>query len=1126
MADQLKDIPCDGPQIEPELLIPQQDYEKCDTCATADELADGSVLSFPAGSETDFGKDNGNGDTSYVLSDDDITALENELTAIADDADAQDAADIESLTQCISNLNGMMDKLKLESDSVMQVSAQRGKLDELIDNLEPYAWYHERRIYYYKAFRDGIPGVQRATAVQAIFALIQLDNASNNYSTAIKFNTTYDWLPLFVPNSFNITSFVLKYKYMPDLIASGNPLIASFANGYYNYSTLPVATDYKLGGVLYDYYYNVIGDITKEFFNPEKLSNGISSYDPGIPGLSDQQKNSMYLNSQKEQYDAMVAGIYATKINPALNALKALFDILASYEMSHNGDSSYSALYVKYFNTIKAERNRLKKIEDDFKEKVKVNPEKPDDSPFVKDMKKNMACLGDMPAEGLAGPNDEIPEFDGDMADTFAYSDKGMNKDSPNYTKMCYWLKFAQKATLYGLMPFPDKEPKNPAGTSLRYWPVGLVIPTPAMLVKIPLPIVWIPITVISSKFATIVIFIGQNGILPCPYVLFLSKTGVKKFLVTLRGPSERFGYEPKDSDIGYPIKIRVPFASTFAQMPELIRQSMLSLNDSSIEPFDKFIGDIKKQISDSIDNCGVPKFNSVDKVKSKIKNGKEKVNPEERYLAVQSDVAAWIDTIKMPKVTLPKDTGRHKNEAGPAKAIKQMKDFLSKKYALPVPKIFDLKTKIMPKILELMNDPDVKVDISLLPPDMDIKTDEDWAKFKAFTAKTTNRLMKVFLPDAWQSNRPYMSGAAVSLGSVSYISVKNNNRGNKPNDRSDWWIRTDNLMKSKMMLPSISISNPLKCKQILAIPPVDLAYIAIVTNGFSSIKQILDKLEMNAVISMLGFSKFKSDSIMIAVYTVINNAIPSIPLPGDNFKFDFKTMYKQMVKDSIITDPPKFSLKSMKKPVVIDFNVIKPSLKGAVTGSMTGIFTALPINLLTNDSTGFPALSAIDLKVAVKNIILASIDDVAAPLKTPYDAMRVAYGISRFVGSEKSPMDSALDPIGIVKDKAKAATKSAIDNGVSPASSTLVVPPKALETAMVMLSNLSIIPYPAVGAAAALGGEPVTSVMRKLHPLLYDDDLPPWERLQLKNMLFVFFLDEFCHQGKMYGGFFENYLP
>ena len=83
---------------------------------------------------------------------------------------------------------------------------------------------------------------------------------------------------------------------------------------------------------------------------------------------------------------------------------------------------------------------------------------------------------------------------------------KNVSKN-PTIFDYSWWLKFSSLATLVNLVPV--------------HWPIGLLIPTPSGLIRIPFPIIWFPIFVAPTDKLIAVLFIGQCGILPCPY-LFL----------------------------------------------------------------------------------------------------------------------------------------------------------------------------------------------------------------------------------------------------------------------------------------------------------------------------------------------------------------------------------------------------------------------------------------------------------------------------------------------------------------------------------------------------------------------------------------------------------------------------
>lgn len=80
---------------------------------------------------------------------------------------------------------------------------------------------------------------------------------------------------------------------------------------------------------------------------------------------------------------------------------------------------------------------------------------------------------------------------------------------SPPITDLDWWKKFCELATITNLVPI--------------YWPVGLLIPAPNGVIKIPLPVIWRPLYVIQTPLALIAIGIAQAGVLPGPWVFILN---------------------------------------------------------------------------------------------------------------------------------------------------------------------------------------------------------------------------------------------------------------------------------------------------------------------------------------------------------------------------------------------------------------------------------------------------------------------------------------------------------------------------------------------------------------------------------------------------------------------------
>lgn len=1112
MVDDLNDIPCEG-SLEPEMLVPKSDYEECDTCSQGSEKPDGDDV--------------------------DAKALMNELSAIAEQDESSKF--VKDVSDCVAALSSKMDVMREEGESVAAVMEVRGMLDELVDNLSLYMYYHERRAYYYSM--KGKPLAGNAVSKQEMLQLLmQVENHVRQYSTAISLDTTFSTSPEYVPGVRNLKNWRIRYKQY-NRLASSN--LVSLSDSLAEYGEMRITGEQPntaFSGSLYTEYINKLEDplnnfftleergLTSQSFNADSSFKTIAStYGLSITDIAsakqgdatlfirDQQRYIAFFKSFKKTFDDRIAQVRSVRVGTAFEYAKSRLDRIARYEMTLDNDPSYSERCMAHFEKIISERDRLKSIEDAFSKKTEIDPNNPGASAFVKELKQDVACLGGVEPDTSQG---EPEEFEGEVTDTFAYGDGGMDPYAPTPAKMCYWNKFAKLATIYGLMPFPDTS-NGPAIRSLRYWPVGLVIPIPGKLVKIPTPIIWFPLTAVMSPFGTIVVFIGQAGLIPCPYVLYVSRTGEKKFILTLRGPSEEFGYVPKEEDKGYPLKVCVPFTNTFKDLPEQVRDMMNEASSMGVPTFDEFVFDMSKRVGDAIDRTGLPELPRVRALKDKMKT--YGVSVGERREAILGDISEWLDGLDLPKVTIPEDPARRKQSNIAVKVIDMSDKFMSNKLSPNTTKMFNLKDKVMSKILDLEKDPNINREIRTLPENIDLEVSDHWIAFKEFVTKCVNSLLKVFIPDEWDKSETYGEYARVMHDGMAYVSMKTKNKGNVPMKTSEWWSRVDDLMQSMTMTPSITLSNPFVCREELAVPPVDLPYIAAVGAAFNGIRGIVDRLDSTTVVSILGISKFNTDSALMMVYSVISSMVPDLPLPGNDFKVDYPLVFKKMAKDSLSFDLPKVPLvDALVDGVTIDLNSVKSKIKGLVHSGIDEVLNLLPIDIARNDSAGFPALDGVTLKVAVKALVSTIMEKAMTPLKPTYDAVKTASSMARLVKKEKSPLDAALTPAAVAKEKVQAQLKAFVDARKTPMNDVMVLDQNAFEMAMNALKNFNV-PYQAVGAMAAFG---MSDYARKLHPLMYAEDLPPWERLNFKNLLFVLFLDEFCHVAKKYGGLYENFLP
>jgi hypothetical protein len=77
--------------------------------------------------------------------------------------------------------------------------------------------------------------------------------------------------------------------------------------------------------------------------------------------------------------------------------------------------------------------------------------------------------------------------------------------DSSEFTKLNYWKQFSKFLNLINLSP--------------NYWTIGLLIPNPSGIVKVPLPIIWKPLLCVKTNFGILVLWLTINGVIIYPVV-------------------------------------------------------------------------------------------------------------------------------------------------------------------------------------------------------------------------------------------------------------------------------------------------------------------------------------------------------------------------------------------------------------------------------------------------------------------------------------------------------------------------------------------------------------------------------------------------------------------------------
>lgn len=280
-----------------------------------------------------------------------------------------------------------------------------------------------------------------------------------------------------------------------------------------------------------------------------------------------------------------------------------------------------------------------------------------------------------------------------------------------------------------------------------------------------------------------------------------------------------------------------------------------------------------------------------------------------------------------------------------------------------------------------------------------------------------------------------------------------------------------------------LTFFNPFKCGpdvKGLKVPPIPSA----VTLGITALGLALD-LAVNGFSDdfIRGLGPINPSNILNKTIETLAGSIPKIEVPNPS-----KVNIKDMMMDSA-KKVAKIQLPSLPDPLkLIQPRILIPgeAVEATIIKSVEATIEALPGNDINID------MSPIDAKTFIIDIVEGSFK----PLET-------------FL----NPFLDIISIYGEAKDKTfpeiLGLSKCSPDTSVVP-----FIEPATFEQAMETVAKLSIIPYPAVCVAPA--------IFQKAHPVLNHDDLPPWERLTLKNFLFVAFLDQWNVQGKKTCGFFE----
>jgi hypothetical protein len=1065
-----------------------------------------------------------------------------------------------------------------------------------------------------------------------------------------------------------------RFVYKERFLIKDNPLLLknSFFTGApgYTISNTAANQDNNSKGAIYTQYYNLLDDPTNNFFTPTErgLSSSISQLDPKLRGqdsITKKEKQTDYFISSLDKmqnfyknfdtiFEAKRQQVRSTVRTNNLTTSKSQLELVARYDVElllalgrvnlfhqpgsttmTNPDGSTSIvntgmstgsqtavdaisnanlIFTQRLADLQEEIIRLEKI---------VKEDKPTPEKIKAALKaKSTKCFEDMEddADGEAGCSDVKAVLG---SDPFFESLDGIDPSLPNFSQGCYWKEFAKLATMQGLFPMIN----NP--TTFRYWPVGLVIPTPALLIKIPLPQIWIPLITISTPLGVLVVFLNINGIFISPVIFFLSASGYKQHLVTVRGSSDKFGSDrndvlikpliqiplatqakldiaqagslkPEDNmteeeaakvgilqdkkaqadadgDTVRSYKAEKEIADTKSQAVDRVKPETAKMADAADkgEEAAETVANVKKKIFKTMDDLGKPPINRINKLKEQsveradtlkaekltaMENGEservKEINEElksdgldldAKKNAYIDDLLDYFDTITFPTEILPKETDKldpkPESEDDTGDKSEEMSSSLDKEFVSD--QSAKVKTMIGVNIAKHKEDIEAEMPSGTLNVDTDtdeiketLKTalDTTAGKTKGDGSKPTNvDSTSLQLRDAKDKMDNASSSDEIVKAKKDYENTQKSVSKKMDAARTKQTLSLTPTIIGLLSGVNVALDPFAKCcpKDTFSIGfPFPPLVTAAISTGVAAAKGAIDGLSANGLKSLFGGkSNVGAKDMRLGLLSIVQNSIPdSVSIPKPELNLSAGTdMFSGILGGLSMPQasfPSALGSQQLKKKVTIDLSIVKPTIKA-------GLEQYLQNNLLSKNSqsleTDFIHANPNDIKAFMKKFIDSQTDAISSKLDTYYKIINAAK-IKNGNGMDLNVLEKAVfnvPPFGpaakalfIVKGKLKfAKTKSKAQFIIS--EDALKIASGILKTALT-----PIVSNPVAGLLiAGAGATSTTGLIRKIHPILSADDIPPWERMTMKNVLFLLFLDEFNSVGADQVGFFRSYL-
>lgn len=889
--------------------------------------------------------------------------------------------------------------------------------------------------------------IQRKAELDARLDTLFNGATSSVYAKVSEFSTRTNITPTHSTNFGQAFKIEIKVNFSdPQGFINYRP--KNFLNSDFLTTVTPPIPSSKGAGILYDKLYNVWGDI-ELFFTPEErgLTANSNFVAPEVKDTGAEVTNAGLFISNLDTYEefythfqehhkAKTDFVKSTFVEPKLTEVIISLEAFAIKEVEYllsfgmvfqdlpANSAKLGTVIQNLIDSSALYHNKVKDIRDTYLDVSGQHDQVLIDIEKKKNEYSTVSC-----AAG-ASPNDVEPPASG--ADPLGkISLQQIDPKLPDPTKFCYWKRFAKMASAVNLLPLIP-----------RYWPIGLLIPSPNGVIRIPLPIVWIPIAVIPLPIGVFVIFIGLCGICPSPFVLYLGPQGEKKFIISLR-PTQTFGWDASQSVIKTVQKGGIAINKSINSLLNLPQFPPINDPDSKSTVLD----DIEDKIIKKVRKLPQPNVNPMRSLPANATLSDKKD-------ALRKVMSTYLKNLDIPDFKLPKNGSKVNPKPPPTSEII---DTLKKSSKQELPQISIPSTEKL-NLTSMLITEVKKLDINKVstPP---------------IEAPPTGTG-----PQADVQKKKYLDSINQALSAVAGAAVKE--------------ITPQKLGILAQVSGNINFFNAYICRPTasgIRLPSIPgPAVLALGTlRGLST--GIINGLTVEDIFRLNGgpvVSKQNLQNLLVNSF----KALPNVEIPNPS-KISIKDMLKESsLKMTAIQLP---SLPDPTKGIQIRLNIPGAGVKGVIVAAVDNTINALPTAGI--DAINFQTVTPVDMKQIATSII----ENSFKPLENFLNPFL------NIISGYKDAKDKTFPEILGLPKVAKDDTQLPI------------ITKQAMDTALQIIDTISLVPYPAVAVAP--------DAFKHLHPVLEADDLPPWERLSMKNFLFIVFLDQFCHRGKQGGGFFEN---